>query len=237
MKGEGGVVLCHASLAEWFTDLKFSTLKYSANLSEAHFTLSLFYYQQLSRSRAASDKSGLVSSWTYFKHHLVNSSGVMPDADLSYFYAVCQSDYELGIESLQSKDAENEARSDLERKMLEFDRNSSETSKLEQTLFDIIANSDLQGLKSMVSKNHRLTQVLGGMQDSYKQTSLLVAVKLGHFELVEYLIKKTSVDLGHCDNSGWTSLRYSAWMGTLFNHYLKNSLGRNVLFFMHARGL
>jgi ankyrin repeat protein len=83
----------------------------------------------------------------------------------------------------------------------------------ENILFDLITKGDLNSIKSLVCKNSRMEYKICSMLDAYNQTALLVAVKLNNFEIFEYLIEMGGTNLDHCDNSGWTSLRYSAWMG------------------------
>ncbi len=80
-------ILFHASLVEWFTDVKFCTQSYLVNLPEAHFTLMLFYYGEIKRGLGVNaTNSG--NNWRQFKLHLTNSSPVMSKAQMGYFNLV-----------------------------------------------------------------------------------------------------------------------------------------------------
>jgi hypothetical protein len=95
-------VLCHSSLVDWFTDIKFSTHKYFNNLGESHFVLAFYFYNKLladdiSNERQVSRRAALI--WRKFKFHLVNSKGLMKPAAsndhlLNYMYKLCEYDYE-----------------------------------------------------------------------------------------------------------------------------------------------
>jgi ankyrin repeat protein len=65
-----------------------------------------------------------------------------------------------------------------------------------------------------------LSNLLSQYRDSLDQTVLLVCVKLNNYEMFKFLIEKISkknrkiiINFNHCDSSGWSMLRYSAWIG------------------------
>jgi ankyrin repeat protein len=49
--------------------------------------------------------------------------------------------------------------------------------------------------------------------DHNNQTPLILAAKLNNLEILKFLLAKPIISLDHCDNEGWTALRYASWMG------------------------
>lgn len=229
------LVLFHSSLVEWLTDVKFCTLNYLVNLSEAHFTLSFYYLNQLKQMNKTAKSTDVVSlNWNRFKYHLLNADTVLHESTLNYFYLLCESDYEL-----------SQLIDNLDEKFLQFNSSDSRNSKekiidygkifddsfrprssllsnsdiiqsnesIANTLFELVAKGDLKAIQKMLKINPSLETHLAKITDAFNQTPLIVAVKLNNYEMIEYLVKLSPVNLDHCDSSGWTSLRYSAWMG------------------------
>lgn len=96
---------------------------------------------------------------------------------------------------------------------------SNDESLIQQksALFDLIGKSDVNMVKHKLNSDFRLAELVRkGPTDAYNQTVLLVAVKANNFELVEYLLRLNASQVDHCDNSGWTALRYSAWIGIIY---------------------
>ena len=266
--------LFHSSFIDWLTDVKFCTMKYLANLNEAHFTLTNHYFSELlankykkssigqldeAKCETGARASQTVMLWHRFKYHLFNSANTMSDAQLNYYFMLCESDYEhkillntldrklLQCKKLLKLDQElnesfgtiNKAKSEEEssffvaksedKKMFDstkmdyeaifsmFELNQfkieQENAQVEHALFDLVTRGDLVTTKMLLRNDLRLRNIVNTMTDTYNQTALLVAVKLGNFEFVEYLIQVKPINLDHCDSSGWTALRYSAWMG------------------------
>lgn len=88
----------------------------------------------------------------------------------------------------------------------------------EQILFGLLTKNDIDSIKQIPHQNTSLTIQLNTMVDSYNQNALLLSVKLNNIMMSDYLVslgKSTGQTefLDHCDESGWTPLRYSAWMG------------------------
>lgn len=97
---------------------------------------------------------------------------------------------------------------------------SPANSGYEQIFFELISKNDSASLKEIIVLNPQLVTLLLKMTDEFNQNALLIAVKLNNPMMCEYLIglgRKSSLAphdfLEHCDSTGWTSLRYSAWMG------------------------
>lgn len=236
--------LFHSSLVDWFTDVKFCTQKYLNNLGESHFVLAYYYYNLLTDVSKFPDgfekykkSEYLASVWSCFKQNLFSAkNSSLNDSHLSYFYSLCEFDYDYKIvlNSLDRKLLQCEKLLKFETDELSLDTNKmadkyetstfklfevnqfcSETPQIRNVLFDFVTNGDLKSIKALLSNDYRLIDVINTMVDSYNQTALLVAVKLNNYELVNYLVSliSRSSDLDHCDNSGWTALRYSAWIG------------------------
>ena len=276
--GDKKFTLFHSSFVDWLTDVKFCTLKYLADLSEAHFTLTNHYFGELLASKYKKSSIGqldeakcetgarasqTVMLWRRFKYHLFNSASTMSDAQLNYYFMLCESDYEhkillntLDRKLLQCKkllrlDQELSesfgstsrpkseeassfwgAKSEEDERMFDstkmdyeaifsmFELNQfrveQENARVEHALFDLVTRGDLVTTRMLLRNDLRLRNIVNAMTDTYNQTALLVAVKLGNFEFVEYLIQIKPINLDHCDSSGWTALRYSAWMGLWF---------------------
>ena len=164
----------------------------------------------------------------------------MSDTCLSYIYLLCESEHDLNeiIEDLnenfkQLKSNEKDI-IDYKQIFVSDQANPVVSHQPKQTiiqsemtnesiqiiLFNLIAKGDLKSIKQMMKLNPSFEDRLATMTDSFNQTGLLLAVKLNNFEMVEYLIGIPLINLDHCDNSGWTALRYSAWMGERFNAFV-----------------
>jgi len=220
-------LLYHSSLVDWLTDVKFCTNNYLVNLNEAHFTLSFYYLKQVKLSKEITSLN-----WNKFKLHLLNSYSVMPETCLDYFYLLCQSDCEINmiLDDLDEKflECKNLLVSEEDEKLIDYnkifdisflpnkncvDLVEKEEINIQIILFDLITKGDLKSIKQKIKLQPSIKNRLVTMTDAFNQTALLVAVKLNNFELVEYLTNIPAINLDHCDNSGWTSLRYSSWMG------------------------
>lgn len=99
-------------------------------------------------------------------------------------------------------------------------KSSPANSGYEQIFFELIGKNDSASLKEIIVLNPQLVKLLLQMTDEFNQNALLIAVKLNNPIMCEYLIglgRKSDLAphdfLEHCDSTGWTSLRYSAWMG------------------------
>jgi hypothetical protein len=218
-------LLYHSSLVDWLTDVKFCTNNYLVNLNEAHFTLSFYYLKQVKLTKEITNLN-----WNKFKLHLLNSYSVMPETCLNYFYLLCQSDCEINmiLDDLDEKflECKNLLISEEDNKLIDYNKifdvsflpNKNcdlvaEEINIQIILFDLITKGDLKSIKKKIKLQPNIKNRLVTMTDAFNQTALLVAVKLNNFELVEYLTNIPAINLDHCDNSGWTSLRYSSWMG------------------------
>lgn len=89
-----------------------------------------------------------------------------------------------------------------------LDLNNEMNVNYQVLLFDFVMNGDLNGVRLLISKGVDLE-----MTDSLNQTALVFASKLNNYEIVDYLCRISSINLNHCDNDGWTALRYSSWTG------------------------
>ncbi len=88
------------------------------------------------------------------------------------------------------------------------DENNNRAS-IEICMFEMITAGDSVSLRLFVANDLLIKSILATMVDSYNQNCLLIAVKLNNAELVDYLLDQIkSIDLNHCDNGGWTALRY-----------------------------
>jgi hypothetical protein len=85
--------------------------------------------------------------------------------------------------------------------------------KNESLVFELVTRGDLNGLSHVLKNDYKLKHKVNTLVDAFNQTALLLACKLNKHELVEFLVKIKPVRLDHCDNGGWTALRYSAWIG------------------------
>ena len=83
----------------------------------------------------------------------------------------------------------------------------------ESLVFDLMTRGDLAGLKQLLNNDYKLKLKINTFVDAFNQTALLMACKLNKYELVDFLIRLRPIRLDHCDNGGWTALRYSAWIG------------------------
>jgi len=240
-------VLFHASLVDWLTDVKFCSAKYLINLSEAHLMLTFHYLSETKlnyRNKKASlvlDETTFNVNWSRFKYHLMNSSPVMSETCLNYIYLLCESENDINeiLEDLNENFIQLKPSDDIidYKKIFVNDQlnpiishqptttviqSEMSNESIQIILFNLIAKGDLKSIKQMMKLNPSFEERLATMTDSFKQTGLLVAVKLNNFELVEYLVSIPLINLDHCDNSGWTALRYGAWMGESFIFYIQS---------------
>ena len=249
-------IIFHPSFKDWLTDVKFCTQKYLCSLDEAHFCLTFYYFRKLvmlkRESENLNNSAAKASCWNKFKFHLAQAANVLSEAEFSYYYLLCESEYELKIalstldrKLLQCKkllkidqdlhvlpivnekevakakeDLVNQTKMDYEAIFSMFDMNQpkfdhehGDKTQINNMLFDLVARGDLVSTRQLLKNDFKLKQLMNKVFDSYNQTTLLVAVKLNNYEFVEFLIRLKSVKLDHCDNSGWTALRYSAWIG------------------------
>jgi hypothetical protein len=210
----------HSSLIEWFNDVKYCTPSYLINLSDSHFIMANFYFDKLLKIRdkyfmSSNIKDGsqtLDNLWNIFKYHLFNSNKIqlLNDQHINYYYLLCKHEYEFNINNCKKKHKIENSTSIIDIKL--NDENNNRVN-MEACLFELLTKGDLISIKLLVSNDLMLKSILTTMTDSYNQNSLLIAVKLNNLDLVDYLVKIKSIDLDHCDNTGWTALRYSAWTG------------------------
>ena len=233
-------ILFHTSLVDWFTDVKFSTQKYFNNLGESHFVLAYYYFNKLTAAHTEMQSNRKVALWEEFKFHLAHSknltknSATSNDCLLAYIYKLCEYDYEYKVvlDTLDRKllQCKRLLSIDNQPKTYAFGLEGVGANKplvtaavIEGALLDLVTRGDLPGLKKYLKGDfYRLVNILCKFVDKFNQTALLIAVKLNNFEFVEYLTSFRLIDLDHCDNNGWTALRYSAWSGN-------QSIVRNLL--------
>jgi hypothetical protein len=176
---------------------------------------------------------------------ICSSQELMTNSELEYFYLLCEGEYELQLVSTLDRKfllCKKLLKSVTDSVQFESTKETNELSDLFRSfalgklgrdelisssssiLFDLVIKKDLLTLKLAVNVCKRnentvnwpwLKRTLSASVDAYNQTILLVAVKLNSVELVSYLLETFDLDLNHCDNSGWTALRYSSWIGLL----------------------
>ena len=216
----------HSSWIEWFNDVKYCTPSYLINLSDSHFIMANFYFDKLLKIRdkqvMSSDNENVSHKldrlWNVFKYHLFNSNKVqfLNDQHINYYYLLCKYEYEFNINNYNNNNNNNK-KTQIENSTpiieIELNDENNNRANIETCLFELLAKGDLMSIKLFISNDLLLKSILTTMTDSYNQNSLLIAVKLNNLELVDYLVKIKSIDLDHCDNAGWTALRYSAWAG------------------------
>ena len=72
----------------------------------------------------------------------------------------------------------------------------------------MFSKGDVNGLKLLVSKGFDLETT-----DSINQTALILAAKSNNYEIIDFLCRIPTLNLDHCDNEGWTALRFCSWIG------------------------
>ena len=203
--------LNHASLIDWLTDVKFCTPSYLVSLNEAHLTMSLHYFNRLQALKESKklDSALIALNFKKFKFHLLNSAKTASDSNLDYLYSLCQPG-DVATEVCEAPNYEN-----LNALVISNIKTSNtlDDVQYERVFFELIGRNDLPLIKLMVEPEPRLAKVLNQMVDSFGQNALLVSVKLNNVEMAEYLLRIGHADVNLCDSSGWTPLRYSAWMG------------------------
>ena len=100
---------------------------------------------------------------------------------------------------------------DVNKPVIDYEK--GDKAQINNLLFDLVTRGDLVSTKQLLKNDYKLKLLMNTIFDAYNQTTLLVAVKLNNYEFVDFLVRLKSIKLDHCDNSGWTALRYSAWIG------------------------
>jgi hypothetical protein len=224
------MILFHSSFIDWFTDVKFSTKKYFNDLSDAHYTLAYHFYNQIQL-----DKNNYELK-SKFEHHFRECKKEDNELLLTYYKSLNDNEGKKSHENQQinqiSLDTLDRKIQECEQIVLDFDsfevnqdNNNNNQKESCETILEFITKNDLQGLKEDMQKIKNngevlLSNLLSQYRDSLDQTVLLVCVKLNNYEMFKFLIEKISkknrkiiINFNHCDSSGWSMLRYSAWIG------------------------
>ena len=179
-----------------------------------------------------------MKQWTRFKFHVSKVSPIfLTQSQIAYYFSLCEHEYEQKIvlntlerKLLQCKKLlrldedigymkEEEKKiclsttikTDYEAIFRRFEQPMS--GEEENFVFDLVTRGDLAALRHLLASDFKLKLKFNTLVDAHNQTALLVAVKLNNYELSEFLVRLKSIRLDHCDNGGWTALRYSAWLG------------------------